>query len=457
MGFNDNSKKVTKALLVGVETELDTEFSFTASMDELERLTKTLGFIPIGRVTQKRKQMATGTVFGKGKLEEIAAWTGGSGRVLGFNQAFDDDDAPSQSLDHASAAVGNSNEQADVVIVDSELTPTQLSNLEDAFGCEVIDRTGVILEIFNRHAQSREARLQVEIARLAYLAPRLRASHIGGDRQGGGMGSKGAGESSHELDRRRIRDRIAELKTQLKSIRVEHQTRQSRRQDVDLVALIGYTNAGKSSLMRRLTAADTAGEDKLFATLDTTVRIMQPETTPRVLVSDTVGFIKKLPHDLVASFRSTLDEAKSASLLLYVVDGSDSNFRSQLEVTQKVMSEIGADTNPSKLVINKVDLIDELGVARLKAEYPEALFISTQKARDIEKVKTAISSFFEADMTAAEVFIPYAKAGNISKIRSRSKIISETHSDDGTTIVYRAHQQAHDWIAKQLGKDSQED
>src|SRR5204862_6499600 len=180
----------------------------------------------------------------------------------------------------------------------------------------------VILAIFQRHARTREARLQVEIAALSYLAPRLRASGAGTERQRGGIGGKGAGESSLELDRRRIRDRIAELKQELAAVEREGLTRRSRRIREDTVALVGYTNAGKSSLMRALTGSDVLVEDKLFATLDTTVRALRPATRPRVLVSDTVGFIKKLPHDLVASFKSTLDEALEASLLLFVVDAS---------------------------------------------------------------------------------------------------------------------------------------
>ena len=195
----------------------------------------------------------------------------------------------------------------------------------------MLDRTGVIVDIFHRHARSREARLQVEIARLNYVAPRMREASGGKERQRG----KGAGEAAIELDRRKIRDRIAELREQLAAIQKEHENRRHARQDQLRVALVGYTNAGKSSLMRALTGSEVLVEDKLFATLDTTVRALQPETKPRVLVSDTVGFIKKLPHDLVASFRSTLDEALEASLLLYVVDAADPTHEAQLEVTRE--------------------------------------------------------------------------------------------------------------------------
>src|SRR6185503_6122355 len=241
------------------------------------------------------------------------------------------------------------------VIVDHDISPSQARNLERATGAQVLDRTGVILEIFHRHAHSREAKLQVEMARLKYVAPRLRESSGGDARQQGA----GAGESDLELDRRKIRDRLAELKEQLDEIQRGNEQRRYARRDQLRVALVGYTNAGKSSLMRALTGNDALVEDKLFATLDTTVRALQPSTQPRVLVSDTVGFIKKLPHDLVASFRSTLDEALEASLLLFVVDASDPTYESQLEVSRNVLREIGAEVVPSRLLLNKIDRVSE--------------------------------------------------------------------------------------------------
>ena len=230
------------------------------------------------------------------------------------------------------------------MLVDHDLTPTQQRNLEKATGADVLDRTSVILEIFHRHAKTREARLQVEIARLRYLAPRLREGGGGGDRVRGGVGGKGAGESALELDRRRIRDRIAELKHELSRIEGGAKTRRERRSELPTVALVGYTNAGKSSLMRALTSTEVYVADKLFATLDTTVRRLVPPTEPPILVTDTVGFIKKLPHDLVASFRSTLDEAGDADLLLHVVDAGDPAHADQLAVTREVLAEIGADS-----------------------------------------------------------------------------------------------------------------
>ena len=267
------------------------------------------------------------------------------------------------------------------VIVDHELSPSQIRNLERATGAQVLDRTGVIVEIFHRHANTREAKLQVEMARLKYVAPRMRESSAGGGRQQG----PGAGESTLDLDRRKIRDRLSELKDQLEAVQRDGDQRRSARRDQLRVALVGYTNAGKSSLMRALTGSQVLVEDKLFATLDTTVRTLQPETRPRVLVSDTVGFIKQLPHDLVASFRSTLAEALEASLLLFVVDASDPTYEAQLEVSRSVLREIGADAVPSRLVLNKMDRVDAAGRAALLEKHPDAILLSAHAPERCER------------------------------------------------------------------------
>ena len=454
MSVSGNIKKHTRVILAGLQLPSDSDLEHASSMSELERLVKTLGFETIGRVSQKSKYPAAGTIFGKGKLKELASWTGGPGFVQGFKKSStmaDDDEM--QVDDEINLYPHQENPDfrpATMVVLDCELTPTQLSNLEDATGVEVLDRSGVILEIFSRHAKSRESRLQVEIAKLAYAAPRLRVSHLGGDRQGGGIGSKGAGETRAQLDKRRIRDRIAELRKQLKSIHAEQKTRRSKRSDIPLVALIGYTNAGKSSLMRQLTQTNTEGEDKLFATLDTTVRTLQPETNPHILVSDTVGFIKKLPHDLVASFRSTLDEAYFASLLLFIVDGSDANFRSQLDVTKEVIREIGADENPSRLIINKVDLVNELDIKRIQKEFPDAVLISSIEKSDVKKVREIILGFFEEDMEDFEVLVPFTNGKMVGQVRARARIIKESYDELGTLLSVRAPKAVRNWIETQL-------
>ena len=295
----------------------------------------------------------------------------------------------------------------------------------------MLDRTSVILSIFQRHARTREARIQVEIARLTYLAPRLREVGAGADRQRGGIGGKGAGESAVELDRRRIRDRIAELRSELAQVQRESDVRRARRVERgDTFALVGYTNAGKSSWFRMLTGGDVYVADELFATLDTTVRALAPETRPRILVSDTVGFIDRLPHDLVASFRSTLEEARDASLLVHVVDASDPAFRAQLEVTRRVLAEIEADQAPSLLLLNKIDRVDAETREALAAELPDAIQVSARSREDLATVRERIVAFFERDMVEDELFVPYAKSALVHRVHESARVLEELHEDE---------------------------
>src|SRR5512133_1602345 len=343
-----------RAVLVGVQLPGASDLEHATHLAELRRLVHTLGYETVATVSQRRATTGAGTVLGTGKLKELAKLTGGPGVIASGAadrtskakerweaEAAEEEDAeePADEQPAAGDPLAVAGEKPTVVVVDHELTPSQLRNLEKATGALVLDRTGVIVDIFHRHARSREARMQVEIARLKYLAPRLRESSGRSERQQG----SGAGDSAVELDRRKIRDRMAELNEALAAVQRAQDHRRFARRDQLRVALVGYTNAGKSSLMRALTGSEVLVADQLFATLDTTVRALQPESRPRVLVSDTVGFIKKLPHDLVASFRSTLDEALEASLLLYVVDASDPTCDAQLEVTRQVLREIGAE------------------------------------------------------------------------------------------------------------------
>jgi GTP-binding protein HflX len=333
---------------------------------------------------------------------------------------------------------GERPERAGVVLVDHDLSPSQARNLERATGAEVLDRSAVILAIFQRHARSREARLQVEIARLSYLAPRLRETGGGKDRQGGGIGARGAGESGAELERRKVRDRIAELRAELASIERESLTRRRRRADQPSAALVGYTNAGKSSWMRALTGSSVLVEDKLFATLDTTVRALRPETVPRILISDTVGFIRKLPHDLVASFRSTLDEAREADLLVHVVDASDPAFPAQIEAVGEVLASIGAGESPRLLVLNKADRLDAAARARLAAAWPDALLLSAREARDAATLRERLVSFFDRGSVEEEIWIPYAKERLAAELRAGARVLAERHDESGTHLRVRA-------------------
>jgi GTPase len=430
---------VPRAILVGVQTPDVDDAAQAASFAELGRLVNTLGYEVVGTVSQKRDEMDGGTVLGKGRLGELAAMTGGTGVVGSMapvrkskaRERFEDsgDSKANTPEVEPDAAAGP---KPEFVIVDHDISPSQARNLERATGAQVLDRTGVIVEIFHRHAHSREAKLQVEIARLKYVSPRLRESSAGGRRQG-----PGAGESDLELDRRKIRDRLAELKQQLEDIDRDNDQRRSTRRDQLRVALVGYTNAGKSSLMRALTDSEVLVADKLFATLDTTVRALQPETRPRVLVSDTVGFIKKLPHDLVASFRSTLAEALEASLLLFVVDASDPTYESQLEVSRAVLREIGAEAVPSRLLLNKVDRIGEVERAALREKHPDAILLSAKTPADVAALRETIIAFFETAMVEDQLVLPYAKQGLLSEVYENARVLSEDYDATGRIMKVR--------------------
>ena len=445
---SSTAKPRPRAVLVGVQLPGVSEEELTSSLDELARLGKTLGLDVVARITQRRDRLAPAAVVGEGKLKELAALTGGSGVVP---TGPPDQGREEEEEEAAPAEAEPRADRATVVVVDHELTPSQARNLERATGAEVLDRSAVILAIFQRHARTREARLQVEIARLSYVAPRLRETG-GRDRQGGGIGGRGAGESQLELDRRKLRDRIAELRQELAAIERESGTRRRRRSEVPTAALVGYTNAGKSSWMRALTGSGVRVEDKLFATLDTTVRALQPETTPRVLISDTVGFIKKLPHDLVASFRSTLEEAREAGLLVHVADAADPAFPAQIEVTREVLASLGAGDAPRLLVLNKADRLDAAAREALARDWPDALLLSSRDPADVAKLRERIVAFFERDMEEAELLIPFTQQRLVSEAHATTHVLSETHSEAGTRLRVRAAPEALTRLRSLLGK-----
>ncbi len=476
--------KDTTAVLVSIQLPNVSDHEVEGSLAELGRLVSTMGARVIGQMVQRRSTERGLTVLGDGKLKELARWTGGSGTVgPGFvkkkhkaalkfegedsndndDNSIDEelgetDDSATESADsdavEGASATKAPTELAKVVIFDCDLSPSQLRNVESAVGVKVYDRTGVIIEIFSRHARTKAAKLQVEIARLAYLAPRIRETGAKDDRQEGG-GGKGSGETSIELDKRNIRDRIKELKEELAAIADEQNVRRARRGQEISVALVGYTNAGKSSLMRALTGSDVIVADKLFATLDTTVRSLHPETVPKILISDTVGFIKKLPHDLVASFKSTLDEALSASLLLYVVDSSDPTFRSQLEVTKTVLGEVGASEIPSLLVLNKVDRLLPDTLEKLKQEYPDAYFLSATNPKDVAQLRIRLIETFETEMVEESLFVPYQAQGAIGEIRGRMRVLAESFDENGTTLKVRAYAEVLERYKTRFQKRSQ--
>lgn len=446
-----------KAVLVAVKLPETTDAEFASGLEELGRLVTTLGYDPVATVTQTRTHLASGAVLGEGKLEELSELTGGTGRVEGF-VVQKKDKARLRREEAAGFAEEDRNDAEEVdpstlphgkialIAVDHDISPSQARNLEKATGVDVLDRTGVIVDIFHRHAKSREARLQVEIARLTYTAPRLRESPSGKERQQG----KGAGEAALELDRRKIRDRIAELREELEAIQKNQSVRRAHRREARRVALVGYTNAGKSSLMRALTGSEVYVENKLFATLDTTVRALHPEVKPRILVSDTVGFIKKLPHDLVASFKSTLDEALEASLLLHIVDGSDPAWETQGDVTKEVLAEIGADAVPYQLVFNKRDRIDEETRAQLARRYPDAWFVSAHEPSDVTELHGKIVAFFAASYVAREFVVPYTRQALIHEMHETGRVAREDYGEAGITVLFESDKEAVERIAAKL-------
>ncbi len=449
--------QTAKAVLVAVHFPHVDDLEFQSSVEELERLVSTLGYKTVAKVTQVRSHLEAGAVLGEGKLLELGEITGGDGRIGPTvpkkkdkarmkRQAAEDADADADADAGADADEDEDAEEPELdrdgkpvpkvalVAVDHDLSPSQARNLERATGCQVLDRTGVIIEIFHRHAKSREARLQVEIARLNYTAPRMRESPGGKERQQG----RGAGEAALELDRRKVRDRVAELKKELEAVQRDQDVRRSHRRQARRIALVGYTNAGKSSLMRVLTGSDVYIENKLFATLDTTVRALHPEAKPRILVSDTVGFIKKLPHDLVASFKSTLDEALEASHLLHIVDASDPSWEAQLEVTHDVLQEIGAGDVPSTLVMNKIDRLDESDLARLRVRLPDAWFVSAHDPKDVALIRERIVAIFEATYIEGELVIPYDRQAVLSEMHDFGRVGDQRYEENGIVVSYRA-------------------
>src|SRR5438105_9541673 len=430
MTMQEAEQKRPRAIVAAVQLSSVSDVEFDASLTELRQLAKTLGFEVVGKFTQKRAGFDKTAYFGTGKRKELKE----------------------QILEN----------QAEIILIDHEISPSQAFNLEKEAGCEVMDRTMVILEIFHRHASSRFARAQVEIARLGYMGPRLReaAKQAGPkDRARSGTGGRSGGESHGELDRRKIRDRIAELQENLDAMALERKTQRARRGEragLARVALVGYTNAGKSTLMRALTGSEALVADKLFATLDTTVRALHPESVPRVLVSDTVGFIKNLPHGLVASFKSTLDEALEASLLVHVVDASDPGFERQLAVTEEVLDEIGAKAVPRLLVFNKIDRCgDESGQrereAALRAQFPGCIVMSARREGDLAKLYEAIAAFFQRDLAEAELFLPWAAQKMRGEVFATCKVLEERTDGEGAFLRIRGEPEAVKRLYEQFG------
>lgn len=404
-----------RAILVGVDRP-GQEWTLESSLAELERLANTAGAEVVAQTTQRLDSPNPRTFVGSGKAEEIA------------------------DLARAYAA--------DIVIFDDELTPSQQSNLEKIVpkDVKVIDRTALILDIFALHATSKEGRLQVRLAQNQYLYPRLRGmwAHLASNRMGGGVGSRfGEGESQLEVDRRLIRNRITSIRHELASLGKTRDLQRKRRNEsgVFKVALAGYTNAGKSSLLNTITGAEVLSYDKLFATLDSTTRQLTLPEGREITLTDTVGFIQKLPTTLVEAFKSTLDEINGAHLVLHVVDSSDPNLLKQMETVNMVLEQIGAQEIGRVEVFNKIDLLTESQIEALSVRFPNAVFTSTVSRQGIDSLIHRISIVASAQETLMEVVIPYTAGELVSLAHQRCTILSEEYTDMGTKLNLRVSSQ----------------
>ncbi len=399
-----------RAVLVGIDRGRS-DWPVEESLEELERLAHTMGADVCASVTQKMERPHSRTFIGPGKAEEVAELA--------------------KSL------------EASVVLFDDELSPSQQANLEGLIpDAKVMDRTAVILAIFGLHAVSREGKLQVELARLEYVLPRLKGmwGHLERERLGGGRGTRfGAGESQLESDRRMSRRRISELKRELRDVALERQTQRKRRADsgVFRIALVGYTNAGKSTLLNALTGAGVLAEDMLFATLDSTTRRLDLPEGRNVTVTDTVGFINKLPHGLVEAFKSTLDEVNEADLLLYVTDAGAHQREAQMQSVREVLQEIGAHTKPGVVVFNKTDTVDAVDRAALEKRYPTAVFVSALTGEGVEGLVRRIAEEAARGSVTLSVLVPYTRGDLVKLAHEKTQILSERHTEQGTALVLR--------------------
>ena len=405
---------VQRAFLVGVLESGSTTEAEEQSLDELALLTETAGAEPVDRELVKRDRIDPATFIGSGKAAELATLT--------------------TALD------------IDVVIFDQALTPAQQRNLHGIFHCDVVDREALILDIFAQHATSKVGAIQVELALLKYNLPRLRGKGVELAQQRAGVGTtmRGPGETKLETDRRRVLQRIAKLEKQLETSagHRETQRKQRRRTQIPQVSIVGYTNAGKSTLLNALTDAGTLVQDQLFATLDSTVRRLElPDSRP-VVIADTVGFVRRLPHDLVEAFRSTLAEATQSDLLVHVVDATDEDPTGQIEAVREVLDEIGALDVPELLVFNKIDALDAPGIRRIENLWPDSVMISALDGAGLDQLQAAIADALSKDLITLSLAIPYDRGDIVAAAHRIGEVIEEKHDEQGTIIDVRVPERA---------------
>ena len=410
-----------KAITVGVILPGINESDVQNHLEELDLLADTAGAEVVGRVTQRLSKINPSFFVGKGKAEQII----NQAKMLNVN----------------------------LILFDNELSPAQIKNYHKlADDIKIIDRSGLILDIFQKHAQTREAKTQVELAFCQYLLPRLTRQWTHLERQMGGIGTRaGMGETQIEIDRRLIRNRISKLKKDLKRIDRERETQSQRRKNEFRVALVGYTNAGKSTLFNALTGADVHIQDQLFATLDTTIRQLDLGNSHQVLLSDTVGFIRKLPHNLVASFRSTLKEVLDANLVLMVLDASSSIMVEQLETIRDVLSELGAGHMPEISVLNKIDLItDKNMVKKLHRQFPDAVAVSALQHLRLNELRSKILRIMEDDYETVDLQIPYEYGKIIAQVQDGVEVLERVYDDQGIRLKIRGNKNRIEKILKSV-------
>ena len=413
------------AIIIATQSPANSEAEMRASHAELEHLLRGIGVRSGPTVYQRRAEPHAATVLGAGKLEELKAIVDG---------------------------LSEDREAKLVLVFDGELSPGQQRNLAREFDVEVIDRTQVILRVFAQRARTRTAQLEIELVQLQYEAPRVRDDEAVGTRQSGGGGRAAKGHTSVELRKQQLRKRLTALREELASAVGMQSRRRMRREQVSRAALVGYTNAGKSSWMRALTKSEVLVQNALFATLDTTVRVLHPATTPRIMMADTVGFLRNLPNHLLASFRSTLDEALDADLLVLVVDGSDPEWAVHLETTREVLRQVEALELPNLILVNKMDQMSELAQSTLSEALPDALMVSARSDDDVARVHRHIANFFEQRLEAAELLIPFEKSALRAEIWANARVLSEHCDETGARLCVRAESVLLSQWARQLGE-----
>ena len=395
--------RLERVILVGVWTEGSVKDAEN-SMEELAALAETAGSKVLDALIQRRDKPDPATFIGSGKVSELKAIVKSTG--------------------------------ADTVVCDGELSPSQLRNLEDKVKVKVVDRTALILDIFAQHAKSKEGKAQVELAQMSYMLPRLRGWGDSLSRQAGGIGGRGPGETKIEVDRRRIRDKMSKLRREIGDMKVARDTKRQerKRNSIPSVAIAGYTNAGKSSLLNRLTNAGVLVQNALFATLDPTVRRSETSDGRTYTLSDTVGFVKHLPHDLIDAFKSTLEEVSGADVIVHVVDGSHADPLGQIKAVRGVIADVGGAKIPEIIALNKADIADPQVIAQVLIQEPDAYLISVHSGVGIEKLIRAIESSLPRPRIEIRTVLPYERGDLVSQIHEHGEILSQEYLPEGTSL-----------------------